>query len=98
VVAQGRIELPTQGFSDPARPLKTIGFQLTTLPNKIVAHDLCRKINVLRSAVKTLSTDCDSAAEFAQACFCCSHFFSLSKKLLTLLQSATFSQRSRALA
>jgi len=47
---------------------------------------------------KKLSADCDSAAEFDQACFCCSHFFYAQEKLSTLLQSATFSQRSRALA
>ena len=50
VVAQGRIELPTQGFSESASHRINYRYQSDAPPRQDVAHNLCLKINMLGCA------------------------------------------------
>ena len=70
MVARGGIEPPTQGFSIQYSPPFDYRFQAVKSPNQNVAHNLCLKINVLGYGVKTVSTNCRSVCEIAQAKMC----------------------------
>jgi len=98
MVARGGIEPPTQGFSIQYSPPLDYRFQAVKSPNKNIAHNLCLKIMMFRCGVKTVSTNCGSVCEIAQAKMCNKKFWGRCGIGPTLYKFVTYSQRIAASA